>query len=402
MEHAKTPTNIGLRCFGLAFALSVSFCLGSCVERPQKLSESDISLIPFEFKDLRHWASDQHKAALKAFLRSCPVVENRGVAQFGTLQFWRQSCSEARRIIGATSTEARKFFERHYRPHAVMGPDGINGLITGYYEPELRGSRIPDREFPVPLHIRPPDLVSVNLGLFRKGLKGKRINGRVVQGSLIPYHDRSTIEQGVLRGKNLELVWVDSLSDAFFLHIQGSGRIRLRNGETMRIGYSGTNGHLYKAIGRELIRRGIISKQKISMQSIQRWIDKHPKKGIELMRTNKSYIFFRELKGIGPIGSQGVPLTPERSLAIDTRLLPLGLPVWLDTTLPNSKPYRRLMIAQDTGGAIRGAVRADIFWGAGTRAKHIAGRMKSRGRYWVLVPRTGIIEHSTKRSRRKN
>ncbi len=131
MEHAKTPSNIALRWFELAFALSVAFCLGSCVERPQKLPKSDISLIPFEFKDLHHWAGDQHKAALKAFLRSCPVIEKRGVAQFGTLQFWRHSCSEARRINEGTSTEARKYFEHHYRPHAVMGPDGVNGLITG-------------------------------------------------------------------------------------------------------------------------------------------------------------------------------------------------------------------------------------------------------------------------------
>ena len=402
MENALTPTNIALRRFGLGFVLLVCFCLASCVERPQKLSKPDISLVPSEYKKLRHWADDHHKAALKAFIRSCPVVEKRGVSQFGTLQFWKQSCSEARRIISGTPSDARKYFERYFHPHAVKGPESIDGLITGYYEPELRGSRIRDSEFSVPLYIRPPDLVSVNLGLFSKELSGRQINGRVLQGSLIPYYDRSTIERGVLGGNKLELIWVDSLSDAFFLHIQGSGRIRLRSGKIMRLGYSASNGHAYTAIGTELIRRGAISRKQMSMQSIQRWLDKHPKKGIRLMRTNKSYIFFRELKGMGPIGAQGVPLTPERSLAVDTRFLPLGLPVWLETTLPNSKPYRRLMIAQDTGGAIRGAVRADVFWGAGNRAKHIAGRMKSRGRYWVLVPKTGVTMHSTKKRRLKN
>ena len=402
MEHAITPNNIAVRLFGLGLALSVGFCLGSCVERPQKQSNPNIRLVPAEYKDLRQWASDDHKAALKAFIRSCPVVEKRGIAKFGTLQFWKQSCSEARRISGGSSSDARKYFERFFLPHAVIGQKGIDGLITGYYEPELRGSRRRDREFSVPLHIRPPDLISVNLGLFVKGLKGKQIHGRVVRGSLIPYHDRSTIEQGVLMGKNLELVWVGSLSDAFFLHIQGSGRIRLRSGEIMRIGYSATNGHAYKAIGRELIQKGVISKEKISMQSIQRWLDKHPYKGVQLMRTNKSYIFFREYQGMGPIGSQGVPLTPERSVAIDTRLLPLGLPIWLDTVLPNNTPYRRLMITQDTGGAIRGPVRADIFWGSGNRAKRIAGKMKSRGRYWVLVPKTSVISHSTNQGQFKN
>ena len=402
MKHAITPTNIALRWFGLGLALSVAFCLGSCVERPQKLPKPNVNLVPFEYKDLPHWAGDHHKAALKAFIRSCPVLEKRGVSQFGNPQFWKQSCSEARRITSGTSSDARKYFERHFLPHAVKGPESSDGLITGYYEPELRGSRVRDSEFSVPLHIRPSDLVSVNLGLFAKELNGRRVNGRVVRGSLIPYHDRSTIEQGVLEGKKLELVWVDSLSDAFFLHIQGSGRIRLRSGKIMRLGYSATNGHAYTAIGRELIRSGTITREKMSMQSIQRWLDKHPKKGSQLMRTNKSYIFFRELKGMGPIGSQGVPLTPERSLAVDTRFIPLGLPVWLETTLPNSKPYRKLMIAQDTGGAIRGAVRADIFWGAGNRAKHIAGRMKSRGRYWVFIPKTRVTQHSTKQSRLKD
>ena len=211
----------------------------------------------------------------------------------------------------------------------------------------------------------------------------------MVQGRLIPYHNRHQIERGALRGRKLELVWVDSAADAFFLHIQGSGRIRLRDGSVLRVGYAGTNGHPYTAIGRDLIARGAILREKMSMQAIRDWMSANPAEGAALMRTNKSYIFFRELTGPGPLGAQGVALTPERSIAVDRSALPLGLPVWLDTTLPDgaATPYRRLMVAQDTGGAIKGAVRADVFWGPGARAARMAGAMKSPGRYWFLIPR---------------
>ena len=180
---------------------------------------------------------------------------------------------------------------------------------------------------------------------------------------------------------------MDSAADAFFLHIQGSGRIRLPDGSIMRVGYAGTNGHPYTAIGRELIARGAVPREKMSMQAIRGWLTANPADGARLMRTNKSYVFFRELTGDGPLGAQGVALTPERSLAVDRRLLPLGLPVWLDTAEPDGTPFRRLMVAQDTGGAIRGAVRADVFWGPGARAADRAGKMKSPGRYWFLIPR---------------
>jgi membrane-bound lytic murein transglycosylase A len=261
-------------------------------------------------------------------------------------------------------------------------------LITGYFEPELRGSRERGGGFTVPLYRRPSDLVAVNHDSFSKELNGQRIAGKVIQGRLVPYYDRSQIERGALRGRNIELVWVDSATDAFFLHIQGSGRIRMRDGSILRVGYAGSNGHPYTAIGRALIKRGAIPRDKVSMQTIQKWLAAHPADGATLMRTNKSYVFFRELTGAGPLGAQGVALTPERSIAVDRRFLPLGLPVWLDTTLPDAtnSQFRKLMIAQDTGGAIRGAVRADIFWGFGEYAARMAGAMKSRGRYWFLRP----------------
>ena len=339
------------------------------------------------FAALPGWQTDAHAAALGALIRSCPPMEKRGVPGFGSATDWRAICTEARNIPPGKNNAARRFFERNFEPRAVRGPGGRTGLITGYYEPELRGARKRSKRFNVPLHLRPGDLISVNLGRFDKDLKGRRIAGRVVKGSLVPYHDRARIERGALRGRKLELVWVDSAADAFFLHIQGSGRIRLRNGNIMRVGYADTNGLPYTAIGRELIRRGEVPRKNMSMQAIRTWLAAHPAKGAALMRTNKSYVFFRRLTGPGPLGAQGVALTPERSLAVDRRLLPLGLPVWLETNRPDGAAFRRLMVAQDTGGAIRGAVRADVFWGPGAGAADIAGRMKSAGRYWFLVPR---------------
>lgn len=345
------------------------------------------------FAALPGWARDDHAAALPALLRSCPPLEKRGIAGFGpgfgAAQTWRAICAAARKLPAGDRAAARQFFERHFRPAAVSGLSGRDGLITGYFEPELRGARKRGGTFIVPLHVRPPDLVAVDLGRFGDEFRGKRIAGRVVRGSLIPYHDRRQIERGALRGRKLELVWVDSAADAFFLHVQGSGRIRLRDGSILRVGYAGTNGQPYTAIGRKLIARGEIPREKMSMQAIRSWMAAHPADGAALMQTNKSYVFFRELTGDGPLGAQGVALTPERSIAIDRRILPMGLPVWLDTSLPDAAatPFRRLMVAQDTGDAIRGAVRADVFWGPGARAARMAGAMKSPGRYWFLRPR---------------
>jgi membrane-bound lytic murein transglycosylase A len=361
--------------------------LSACTQKQPARPDKKPVFENARFADLLGWQTDVQAAALGALIRSCRPMEKRGVPGFGSAADWRAICTEARNIPTGNNNAARRFFERNFEPRAVRGPSGRTGLITGYYEPELRGARKRTKRFNVPLHLRPGDLVSVNLGRFDKNLKGKRIAGRVVKGSLVPYHDRARIERGALRGSKLELVWVDSAADAFFLHIQGSGRIRLRDGSIMRVGYAGTNGHPYTAIGRELIRRGEVSRKKMSMQAIRTWLAAHPAKGAALMRTNKSYVFFRRLTGPGPLGAQGVALTSERSLAVDRRLLPLGLPVWLETKRPDGAPFRRLMVAQDTGGAIRGAVRADVFWGPGAGAADMAGRMKSDGRYWFLVPR---------------
>lgn len=375
----------------IVMALGVAACSVDDRSRPDGAEERPV-FRDTAFSALPGWESDDHAAAIPALLQSCLPLEKRGVAgfdaSFGSAATWRAICAAARTVPQGDRMGARLFFERYFRPASVSGPDGYEGLITGYFEPELRGARKRQGAFTVPLHLRPQDLVAVNLGRFSEELKGKRIAGRVVQGRLVPYHDRRQIERGALRGRKLELVWVDSAADAFFLHIQGSGRIRLRDGSILRVGYAGTNGQPYTAIGRALIERGAIPREKMSMQAIREWMAANPAEGAVLMRTNKSYVFFRELTGAGPLGAQGVALTPERSIAVDRRILPLGLPVWLDTTLPDAANtgFRRLMMAQDTGGAIRGAVRADVFWGPGARAARIAGAMQSPGRYWFLRP----------------
>ena len=376
------------RVIALATALAMAACAQGDPTGPGDAEERPV-FRDVAYSELPGWTADDHAAALPALLRSCPPMEKRGVAGFGSAAIWRSICADARLIAPADNAAARAFFERRFHAAEVSGIGGPDGLITGYYEPELRGARKRQGPYSVPLHVRPPDLVAVDLGRFSDDLKGKRIAGRVVQGRLIPYHNRHQIERGALRDKNLELVWVDSAADAFFLHIQGSGRIRLRDGSVLRVGYAGTNGKPYTAIGRALIERGAIPREKMSMQAIRAWMIANPADGALLMRTNESYVFFRELTGPGPLGAQGVALTPERSIAIDRTILPLGLPVWIDTALPDAAatPYRRLMVAQDTGGAIRGAVRADVFWGPGDRAAWMAGAMKSPGRYWFLRPR---------------
>lgn len=273
-------------------------------------------------------------------------------------------------------------------------------MFTGYYEPELRGSRTRGGRYTVPLYGRPADLVTVDLGQFRDELKGQRIVGRVRQGALRPYATRAEIEAGALHGikhedgGSLELVWVDDAVDAFFLQIQGSGRVVLEDGSVLRVGFAERNGHPYVAIGRELVAQGIMTREQVSMQSIREWLAANPDTAAELMNRNPSFVFFRTLPSStspedGPFGSEGVPLTPGRSLAVDRNFLPMGLPIWLEADDPinSGQRLRRLLIAQDTGGAIRGPVRGDVFWGFGADAAERAGRMRSAGRYWILLPR---------------
>ncbi|KAA0580253.1 murein transglycosylase [Azospirillum sp. B21] len=355
-----------------------------------------LTLAPLSFAELPGWRTDPVAQAIPALARSCarfrtqpadrPVGPN-GVA--GTIGDWQGPCAQLADLPPGDDA-ARAFFEANFTPYAAGNNGTREGLFTGYYEPELEGSRRPDPAYPVPLHRQPPDLVMVDLGEFSDRWKGERTAGRVVNGRLKPYEDRAAIAAGALEGKGLELVWVKDPIGAFFLQIQGSGRIRLADGSEMRVGYAAQNGHKYVAIGKELIDRGALKREEVSLQTIRAWLLANPDQAAAVMNVNPSYVFFQPLTGDGPNGAQGVALTPGRSLAVDSKFMPYGAPVWLDAEDPldGRQRLQRLLIAQDTGGAIRGPVRGDVFWGHGTEAEQKAGVMKSRGTYALLLPKS--------------
>jgi membrane-bound lytic murein transglycosylase A len=302
---------------------------------------------------------------------------------------WQAVCREAELLADNDDAATRAFFERRFVPYAASNNGDADGLFTGYYEPELRGARTRGGNFTVPLYGRPMDMINVDLGLFREEWRGRSVTGRVDGTTLKPYHDRAAIEGGAIAGKAPELVWVDDKVDAFFLQVQGSGRVTLDDGSVLRVGYAAQNGHPYVAIGRELIQRGELARENVSMQSIRAWLRDHPDQAESVMNANPSFVFFRTLEGDGPLGAEGVALTAGRSLAVDRSFVPYGTPLWLDAEDPldANLRVRRLMVAQDTGGAIKGPVRGDVFWGYGAEAAERAGKMKSPGRYWLLVPR---------------
>ena len=273
----------------------------------------------------------------------------------------------------------------------VIEDKAVPLLITGYYEPTLRGSLSFSPEYPYPIYRQPDDLLVIEPGRFSKNFQGQKWIGRLAGRQVFPYFSRREIDrEGSLNNKNLEILWVDDPLKLFFLHIQGSGQVRLEDGAIVKVQYQASNGQAYVPIGRELIRRGILKPEEVSLQSIYAYLKEHPELQTEIMDLNPSYVFFRDLPNNlpGPLGALGVPLTAGRSIAVDPRHIPLGAPVFLATTWPNSaKPLNRLMLAQDTGGAIRGVVRADFFWGFGKDAGKQAGSMKQSGKMWVLLPK---------------
>ncbi len=290
-----------------------------------------------------------------------------------------------------SSAAARQYFETHFTPWALVNPDGSrHGLVTGYYEPLLEGSRQASTRHRWPIRGVPADMLTIELGDLHPELKGKRVRGRLEGNRVVPYWNRSELMAIAERLPAPVLFWAADPIELFFLQVQGSGQVQLPDGTRARVGYADQNGHPYRSIGRWLIDQGELTLENASMQGIKAWAKNNPERLRELLDTNPSYVFFRELppSGGGPIGAQGVPITAERSLAIDPRFTPLGAPVFLDTSFPLSdRPLRRLMIAQDTGGAIKGPVRADFFWGFGDAAGATAGRMRQQGRMWVLLPR---------------
>jgi len=333
---------------------------------------------------LREWNADDTTDALTAFEQGCPALRDRAE--------WRDVCARATRLVASKITRpvAAGFFRDNFQPFKVFNADdSSSGVVTGYYEPLLHGSRTRTAVFKYPVYARPQDLVSVDLADVYADLKFRRLRGRIVDSKLVPYYDRAEIESAKAPLKGLELAWVDNAVELFFLQIQGSGQIQFQNGSRIRLGYADQNGHPFRSLGGVLIRRGEIKPERASMQGIKAWAVRNPRKLQEFMNANPSYVFFKQIDGggSGPIGTLGVPLTAERSIAVDPRVIPLGVPVFLTTTFPGSnQPLNRLVVAQDTGGAIAGAVRVDFFWGFGDDAGALAGRMKQRGEKWVLLP----------------
>ena len=334
--------------------------------------------------ELPDWGRETLKPSLEAFQRSCTILEKQDA--------WTKVCALAQSLpANASEHDIALFFEQNFDPYQVLNADDtVSGMVTGYYEPLLRGSRVRTSRYRYPIYGVPPDLLVIDLSSVYPDLKNRRLRGRLEGNRVVPYLARGDIERDPAPLKGREIVWVDDAIDLFFLHIQGSGQVQLENGERIRIGYAEQNGHPFRSLGALLIRTGQIPPERASMQGIKDWARRHPRKVQEFLNANPSYVFFRELPNDlpGPLGALGVPLTAERSIAVDPRVIPLGVPVYLSTTWPNTAdPLDRLMVAQDTGGAIAGGVRADFFWGFGDAAGSLAGKMRQAGRMWVLLPK---------------
>jgi membrane-bound lytic murein transglycosylase A len=335
---------------------------------------------------LPDWVTQDLSASWPAMQQSCRALRFRPV--------WLPICVAAAKVGTDDVAAQRAFYETWFTPYQVFNPDGTDtGLITGYYEPLLKGSRTRSKRFAYPIYGPPDDMLDVDMGELFPQFRGQHVRGRLVGKRVVPYFNRAEIDAGLdpaLKGH--ELFWVENPVELFFLQIQGSGRIELEDGRRVKIGYAEQNGHNYASIGKKLIEMGELKPEEASMQGIKNWADKNPERLFTLLGQNPSYVFFRELPDTlsAPLGALGVPLTNEYSIAVDPRIIPLGVPVFLATSQPNSpEPLNRLMFAQDTGGAIKGAVRADFFWGFGEIAAVRAGSMKQSGKMWVLFPKGG-------------
>jgi membrane-bound lytic murein transglycosylase A len=353
---------------GAAWLAAAAF-LAACAGDSQ---EKRVAMSPIAFGEIGGWADDKQSEALATFRRSCPKLtsgpETRIVTDGGTKVItpaeWQRICDAAAQTPSNDDRAARSFFENNFRPLIVQAP----GKFTGYFEPEMRGSRVPSRLFTVPVYRRPPDLTDK------------------------PYFTRAEIEQGALKGKGLEIAWVQDPVALFEVQVQGSGRVNLAEGGILSLSYDGSNNRPYTALATVLIEMGVLKKEDATWPNIRDWLKRHPQEAREVMRRNERYIFFKDSKSAGASGSEGVTLTAQRSLAVDLTFTPYGTPVWIDTMRPvlrkagATEPYRRLMVAQDTGSAIQGPARGDVFFGGGPQAADWAGRMISEGRAIVLVP----------------
>ncbi len=381
--HATT------RCKQLIIALLAVMTSIAAVQPASALRLEETS-----FNNLPGWQQDDHNAALQVFVKACGELSTSGVGfarkalLSGTRRDWLAVCRQAEQVSGSPGA-ARRFFETRL---VAVNISGVKGQFTGYFEPEIEGSRVKSAEFSVPVLSRPDDLVRLSKSAAaRLGVA----YGRFANGVAQPYFTREQIEQGELSSRNLELLYLRSWPDLFFMQIQGSGRVRLREGGTVRLAYAAKTGLPYTAIGKVLIDRNELTREEMSMQALRTWLKKTPGQARQVMWENKSYVFFRELRDhgsrSGPIGAQKLPLTPLRSLAIDRRFWALGVPLWVSTTVfanGRVEAFDRLMVAQDTGSAIKGAARGDVFMGTGHQAGLDAGVMDQAGSVTALVPRS--------------
>ncbi len=361
-----------------------------------------LRLTPVSFADLPGWRTADPRAALTAFTRSCQVLAKKqptdamgGIGYAGTVGDWMPACRQIP-ARDASATQARKFFESWARPVAVGNGSDQSGTFTGYYEAEITASRTQHGAYQTPVYGTPDNLVAVDVGAFLDDLSGRHFTGCVDGHKLVKCPERAQIDAKGLKQAKI-LFYADDPVAVFFLHIQGSGRVHFDDGTSARVSYDAQNGQPYTAIGKTLIQMGV-PRDGMSMQVIRKWLKDHPADARRVLETDKSFIFFREEPiedaSTGPVGSEGVPLTAAASLAIDMKLHPLGAPMFVAAMRPDADPNRadhdfdQLMVAQDSGGAIKGAVRGDVFWGFGADAASIAGRMKSSGKLYVLLPKT--------------
>lgn len=348
------------------YCFIVSFALACWLFKPCK--QPPTVLTPVGFEALNGFENDEMIHALPALKKSCAVLKKRAE--------WKKFCKKLNKKRFESSADLRAFVKSEMRPFAV----GKTGLFTGYFKPEIRGAVEKTDEFAVPVLGVPADMVKVDLGKFYPELKGKMIFGRVKNGEISPYFTRREIENGKANAE--AVAWVEHKADLFTAQVQGSAVLVLPDGRRISLHFAGHNGHSFYGIGKDLAKKGIHS-----MQAIRKWLIENPKHGEKLMHKNKRYIFFKTGKDTDAVGSMGVALTPRRSLAVDADFVPLGSFLWLDTVAPDGTPLQRLVTAQDTGAAIKGLVRGDFFWGTGEKALKEAGRMKSKGTYFILKPK---------------
>ncbi len=388
--------------------LVAALALAACAVQPPHAVQAPVptsvlALTEVPFSAVPGWGEDHLSAAIPAVRSECAklagmpadaVLGGEGAAARlgGTAGQWRALCSAAVAVPAGDDASARAVLERELQAYALSDNDQSQGLFTGYYEPQVDGATARGGRYQTPLLRRPRDLVQADLGAFASDLTGRSIFGRLEDGRLVPYYDRAQIEHGAVAAQHLPLLFVADAIDAFFLQVQGSGRVRLPDGRIVRVTYDGQNGRPYVPIGRLLIERGELTREAVTLQTIRAWLVAHPDQAPALMDANPSYVFFTLLRDTppdqGPPGALGVALTPGRSLAVDQRFLPMGAPVFVATSNPlDGAPWRHLLLAQDRGGAIKGPVRGDIFFGWGAEAEALAGRMKQQGTAYLLLPR---------------